>query len=164
MGVLTDYFRAADAADVVRAMRTEDGDPLVNGEHAVFEGVEAKGVDAPIVLGALIAAIRQVPWSADLVAETMVWPTTPMPGPDGPAAEDDPWATGPWVSRLDPAVRDTLADALDAALPDTVARWARTEELYGASAEDLLPVAQSLVTLARRARDDDQQLYCWVCL
>lgn len=164
MGVLTDYFRAADEAAVVRAMQAEDGGPLVNGERLVFDGVKAKSVDTTVVLGALIAAIRQMPWNVDLVDETMVWPTTPPPGSEGPTDEDDPWASGPWVSRLDPAVRDTLADVRDAELPEAVAQWVRAEDLHGASAADLLPLARSLVALARRARDDDQQLYCWVCL
>lgn len=164
MGVLTDYFRAGDTAAVTAAMESTEGCPLVNGGRSGFDGVEAKGVDSTIVLGQLIAAVAQVPWTPDLVRETMVWPTTPPPGPEGPADEDDPWATGPWVSRLDAAARDALAEANDSDLPRVAATWAQAEELAGATAEDMLPLAEGLIGLARRARDADEQLYCWVCL
>lgn len=163
MGVLTDYFRAADVVSVVQALERTDGGPLVGGQHSTFDGVEAKGIDPGVVLGMLIAAIKQVPWSVDLVAEATVWPTTPPPGPEGPEAEDD-WATGPWVSELDAAVRDALAGVHDADVPKLVAEWIQAEELHGAHAEDIQPLAEQLIQLARRARDADEQIYCWMCL
>ncbi|MEU9719529.1 hypothetical protein [Streptomyces sp. NPDC047976] len=44
----------------------------------------------PLVLWAmLIAAIRQVQWRVDLVKDTTVRPTSPVPRPDGPVDEDD---------------------------------------------------------------------------
>lgn len=91
MGVLTDYFRAADSASVVRVLEQTDGGSPLFAEPAVFDGVEAKGVDLSVVLAQLIAAIRQVEWRADLVKETTVWPSSPAPvGPISPADEDDP--------------------------------------------------------------------------
>jgi hypothetical protein len=164
MGVLTDYFRAADTASVVRALRRADGGPLVGVKRASFDGVDAKGVDSQVVLGTLIAAVRQEPWRTGLVEETMVWPTTPVPGAEGPA-EDDPWATGPWVSKLDSAVRDTLAGAPDADLPRIAAEWTRNaEELRGAAVDDMRALAADLIQLARRARTAREDLYCWTCL
>jgi hypothetical protein len=163
MGVLIDYFCAADAASVVRLLeRTDGGSPLY--AQPGFDGVEAKGVDPTVVLGMLVAAIRQVPWEVDLVDDTPVWPTCPLPGPDDPASEDNPWMTGPWVTELRPEVRDTLAEVRDADLPTVVVQWARAEELYGARPDDLRPVAEDLVRLARRAREVGEQLYCWACL
>lgn len=164
MGVLTDYFRAADTALVVQALERTDGGPLVGGVDPAFDGVDAKGVDSAVVLGQLIAAIRQVPWGVDLVKETVVWPITPAPGPQGPEDEDDPWATGPWVTALDNTVRDALAGTDDQDVVRVVAEWARAEELAGASVEDLRPLAEELIRLARRAHDHGEQLYCWVCL
>ncbi|MFI2203186.1 hypothetical protein ACH47Z_20840 [Streptomyces sp. NPDC020192] len=164
MGVLTDYFRAADAAAVVRVLeRTEGGSPVCPGP-GVFDGVEAKRLDPDVVLGELIAAIRRVPWSVDLVTEKSVWPTTPTPGPDGPASDEDPWATGPWVTELGTGARDTLAGIPDAEVPAAVARWVECEELRGTRAEDVRPLAEELIRLARRASDAGERLYCWICL
>lgn len=164
MGVLTDYFRAADAGAVIAAMDGRDGGPLVAVPQPAFDGVDAKGVDSGVVLGELIAIIRSVPWRVDLVDQTVVWPTTPAPGPAGPTGDDDPWATGPWVTELADAVRDTLAAVPDAEVPKLAEQWAHSEELEGALPEHLQPLAQALIELARRARDAEQRLYCWTSL
>jgi hypothetical protein len=133
-------------------------------EPPVFDGLDAKGVDPRVVLGRLIAAIDQVPWAVDLVGETVVWPTSPAPGPGGPDDLDDPWVMGPWVTELDPGVRDALAGLDDAEVPPVAARWVQAEELRGARAEDMRPMVEELVGLARRAREADEQLYCWICV
>lgn len=164
MGVLTDYFRAADGVSVVQALERTDGGPLVGVEHSTFDGVEAKGIDPCVVLGMLIAAIKQVPWSVDLVADATVWPTTPPPGPDSREDEDDPWVTGPWVTELNAAVRDALAGVHDADVSKLVAEWIQAEGFRGAQVEDVQPLAEELIQLARRARDADEQIYCWMCL
>ncbi|GHF85793.1 hypothetical protein GCM10018790_74110 [Kitasatospora xanthocidica] len=166
MGVLTDYFRAPDAAAVVRALElTGGGRPdFDGGSGAGFDGVEAKRVDPYVVLGRLVAAIREEAWLPDVVPEKPVWPATPPPGPDGPQDEDDPWATGPWVTELGTTARDTLAGVPDERLPEVVAQWALAEEWDGANASDLLPLAEELIDLARRARAAGEQLYCWICL
>ncbi|MGA5818418.1 hypothetical protein ACPC54_11225 [Kitasatospora sp. NPDC094028] len=158
MGVLTDYFRAPDAAAVVRELE------LTEGGRPVFDGVEAKGIDPGVVLGRLVAALRQEPWRVDLVADQPIWPTTPPPGPDSRPDDDDPWSTGPWVTELDAATRDTLAAATGPRLAAAVEEWARAEELYGAHPSDLLPLAQEFTALARRARAAGERLYCWICL
>ncbi|MFJ1702638.1 hypothetical protein [Kitasatospora sp. NPDC088346] len=169
MGVLTDYFRAADAATVVeRLERTDAGPPVglprAGAGDAAVDGVEAKGVDPTVVLGRLVAAIRRIPWDTDLVKDRAVWPAVPQPGPQGPQGEDDPWATGPWVFELDTAVRDCLAAVDDTDVPAIVGRWAQAEEFHGAPAEALRPTAEALIGLARRARAAGDRLYCWVCL
>ncbi|GAA3785388.1 hypothetical protein [Streptomyces chiangmaiensis] len=164
MGVLTDYFRAGDAASVVQALERTGGGTLVDVQHPVFDGIEAKRVDPVVTLGMLIAAIKKVPWDVDLVNETTIWPTTQSPGPDGPADENDPWVTGPWVSELGTVVRDTLAGVHDGELASVVGRWVQAEELRPACVEDMTPLAEELVQLARRAREADEQLYCWSSL
>ncbi|GAA3495631.1 hypothetical protein GCM10019016_027310 [Streptomyces prasinosporus] len=164
MGVLTDYFRAPNAAAPVRTPEdTEGGSPLF-AEPPPFEGVDAKGLDPAVVLGQLIAAIRRTEWRVDLVDGTTVWPTSPAPGPEGPGTEDDLWATGPWVSELPPLVRDTLAGVPDSEIPAVVARRVQAEELQGVSAESMQPLAAELFRLAGRAREADEQLYCWTSL
>ncbi|GAA3478225.1 hypothetical protein [Streptomyces yanii] len=165
MGVLTDYFRAADAASVVQALeQTDGGSPLVGPECPVFDGVEAKRVDPAVILAKLIAAVQQIPWRVDLVEETTVWPASPAPGSDNLEDEDNPWVTGPWVSELHPLARDTLAAVGDSEVPTIVARWVQAEELRGTRVEDLQPLAEELILLARRAREAGEQLYCWMSL
>jgi hypothetical protein len=164
MGVLTDYFRAPDAASVVRVLeRTGGGSPLT-ARPAAFDGVEAKRLDPVVVFATLVAAVRGVPWQADLVEEATIWPASPSPGPEGPADEDDPWATGPWVMELRADVRDTLAGVADADIPEAVARWVQAEELDGVSAEAVRPPAEEFVRLARAARESGERLYCWMSL
>ncbi|MEU4522602.1 hypothetical protein AB0F52_28300 [Amycolatopsis sp. NPDC024027] len=91
-----DYFRAPDA-DAVRQVMDAGG-----GRTAVGDGIEAKGVDPTVVLGMMIAAIQQVPWNPDLVADSLVWPA---------GREQDPDYDGPWVSELNTSTRDVLAQA-----------------------------------------------------
>ncbi|MFI2505667.1 hypothetical protein [Streptomyces sp. NPDC018972] len=164
MGVLTDYFRAPNAAAVVQSLEETDGGSPLFAEPPLFDGVDAKGVDPAVVLGQLIAAVRRTEWRVDLVEQTTVWPTSPAPGPEGLESEDDPWATGPWVSELPSLVRDTLAGVPDSEVPAVVARWVQAEELQGASAENVQPLAEELFLLAGRARDADERLYCWMSL
>lgn len=164
MGVLTDYFRAADAASVVRELERRDGGPLLGAGDPAFDGVEAKWMDPHVVLGGLVAAIRRVPWSVGLVGAVTVWPTTPPPGADGPADDDDPWVTGPWVSELSVEVRDTLAVVEDAEPSDVADGWMRAEELADFDAAHVPPLVGALVRLSRRARAADERLYCWTCL
>ncbi|MFD8701204.1 hypothetical protein ACFV1W_01095 [Kitasatospora sp. NPDC059648] len=166
MGVLTDYFRAPGAAAVVRALELTEGSRPGFGEvsDGAFDGVMAKGVDPAVLLGQFVAAIRAEPWRADLVGQKPVWPTTAPPGRDGPWDEDDPWASGPWVVELDDAARDALAEARDDRIPAAVARWAEAEEWGGADPAQLLPLAEGLIALARRARTAGERLYCWICL
>jgi hypothetical protein len=57
MGVLFDYFRAANAETAVRAMDRMAG-PLIGTD--AFDGVETK-IDPRVQLGKLVAFIRQFP-------------------------------------------------------------------------------------------------------
>lgn len=150
MGVLIDYFRAVDAAAVVDVLNRTTGDSPIDAP-AALDGVEAKGIDPVVALGQLVAAARRAPWTVGTVRDTLVWPSEP----DG---------DGPWVCELDDETRDTLAAVPDADLPRLAEWWAGIEELRGATADDLLPLLVGLVGLARRARDDEERLYCWMCL
>jgi hypothetical protein len=148
---LFDYFRAPGADAVQRAMDvTDECSPM--GE--VFDGVEAKGVDPAVVLGMLIAAVRQVPWRPDLVGEKLVWP---------PGGEPDPGHEGPWVTELNALARDALAEADD--LPRVAREWARIEELGGrVGVAEAQAFIKTMVGLARRAREADELLFCWMSL
>jgi hypothetical protein len=120
----------------------------------VFDGIEAKGVDPAVVLGMMIAAIQQVPWSPDLVRESLVWPA---------GGEPDPDHEGPWVSELTTSARDALAQARE--LPRVAREWAGIEELGGhLDVADAQAFIETMAGLARRAREADELLFCWMSL
>jgi hypothetical protein len=162
MGVFCDYFRASDADYAMLA--------IVSGpQNTDFNTVEAKGVDPFVMLGKLVAFIRSTPWSPNTVAARTIWPP-PKTKPTSQGAFDrlsqnSPWRTGPWLEELSVQTRDTLALADDARLPELAEQWAKIEE-FGrlVDARDLLPLIRELVDLARKARDNGEQLYCWSML
>lgn len=164
MGVMIDYFRAANAERAVRAMNLPSGRP-----GAEFDGVETKGIDPYVMLGQLVVFIREVPWEPDIISSKTLWPP-PDTKPSGEQAyrelpEDSPWRTGPWLEELGVQVRETLASVDDARMPDLAAQWAGIEEFRGLLAiDDALPLTRDLIALARRARESGDQLYCWSCL
>lgn len=153
MGVLTDYFRAADreAARVLLAER-EHG-PLVPapGLPAV-DGVEARGVDAYVVLAALVAA---VPGAGPHGEPVLVRPDE---------TDHEALAEGPWTTELDDLVRDALATVDESDATGVAQRWSTAEELGGATADDLRPLVLDLAGLARRAAAAGDRLYCWMSL
>ncbi len=167
MGIVHDYFRAADTKAALQAMELPAG-PL--SSQGAFDGVAAKGVDPYDVLGQLIALIRRVPtWAPNLVqAIDISPPPETKPGSaeeyDG-LPEDSPWKTGPWLIELNGSVRDALATVDDARVSDLAARWAQIEELGGVlTADDARALIGDLVGLARRTRESRNRLYCWTCL
>ena len=156
MGLLTDYFRAADQ-DAARALGSrEDAGPLtpVPGAGpgtATVDGVEAKGIEPVVVLGSLISAITGEDHDED---PALVWPDE-----ESAAASD-----GPWVVELPASTRDALASLDDERAPGVAERWATAEELAGATGDDLHPFVTDLTALARRVVAADEQLYCWMSL
>jgi len=188
MGVLTDFLRAADSAVVVRAMdeehrrnlferglldeefeesEGEDADPSYLGEGLrVVDGIAATGMHRPGVLPELIAAIKNVPMSPDLVKDAMVWPYGPAPDPYEVRDDDSPWTSGPWVTQFDVDVRDTLATVSDTDIAAVAARWGGTDTMreFGAAADVLQDIVTRLVGFAREAKADDEQLFRSVSL
>ena len=159
MGVLYDYFRAADGATVAKLMEATDGGPLLrDGHDPAADVVDAKGMDPTVILGKLVSLALGAPWTANLVEDELVWP------PD--AGEDEEYE-GPWVVVLGNRARDALDEIADDRLPELATTWSRIEEMstYGDVGPDtMLPVLTALVGLARRARRADDRLYCWICL
>src|SRR5436189_583733 len=103
MGILTDYFRAADEQDALRA-NDFPGGPLQGADP--FDGIEAKGIEPLVVLAKLVALIRGTEWSPALVDARQVSP-------------EDPEA-GSGILELDTRLRDDLA-ALPADRMDSLA-------------------------------------------
>jgi hypothetical protein len=155
VGVLTDYFRAADR-DAARALIAErEFVPLADTPGlAPVDGVEAKGIDPFVVLPALVAAVPGAPAESDGDAP-LVWPD---------ADDQEALAEGPWVVELSEEARDVLASLAPQDAGPVADRWATADELDGSTGEDLLPFVVDLAALARRAADAGDRLYCWTCL
>jgi hypothetical protein len=166
VGVLTDYFRAPDAATVLRIKDVLDG-PLSAG--AGLDGVQEKGIAPRVVLGKLVAFIHGVPWGTELVLCTLLRPpaeTAPTSAAQYDALpENSPWRTRPWLEELGLSVRETLARLDDTRIPGLAVEWAQIEEFGGwAEAGELQTLIGDLVALTRRAREVGDQRYCWTCL
>jgi hypothetical protein len=159
MGMLYDYFRAADVPAVIRLMERSDCGPVaVSGTAQLVDAVDAKGIDPHVVLGKLVSFILNVPWAVDLVETRLVWPA----GSDADADYE-----GPWTVAIGDRARDALAGIPDAEVPELAARWVRIEELSGfgeLSPDALVSVLTVLIALARRASAADEHLYCWMSL
>ncbi len=87
-----------------------------------------------------------------------------IPGPELLTREDGDVC----VIELDVLVRDTLADATDAALSDVAFIWVNTGEFLDGrdtwfEADEARPAMDELAALARRARIVGQMLYCMIC-
>ncbi|WP_067816315.1 hypothetical protein [Actinomadura kijaniata] len=165
MGVLFEYFRAADRGAAL-VLLGPDGDPPSAPSATTADALRAEGIDSTVMLGQLVALVREVPWDSDLVRVDLVWPESEPDAADaGDLAEDSPWNSGVTVEELDDGLRDDLAAVPDAELPALAGRWARierTDELTDdADPEALAALLAQLVGLARRARDDGDHLYSW---
>ena len=158
VGLLVDYFRAPDAAAAAAVDDPEWAGPLFpRGFAEPFDRVEAKGIDPSVALGKLVGLVQGVPWSLDLVEETLVRPTAEE-------AEADPPESA--VIQLGDGVRDVLASVTAERVPDLAARWATIEEFSGSSsgqgdADYLAEVLSGLAALSRRAQAAGEHLYCW---
>ncbi|WP_164904107.1 hypothetical protein [Nonomuraea polychroma] len=137
----------------------------------MFDVVETKWIDPSGALGDLVAVIKGVPYSGDLVETVTLYPP-----PEGePKTEDEwlalpedsPYREGPEIDELSVSARDMLAEVDDARLPEVAQRWAESQgwtvEPLSSSHEgdDVLELVKEFVALARRAKERDQLLYCW---
>jgi hypothetical protein len=105
----------------------------------------------------------------DTVAATLGTLESIMTGCSYDAVTDQPRHCHPITDASQEAfvvtVTDTMRDALahaDAGHLSAAARaWARTDELRGVAAQDLLKLLEAFAALARRAVEHGQRLYCW---
>ncbi|MFE3451962.1 hypothetical protein ACFXJ8_23875 [Nonomuraea sp. NPDC059194] len=156
-----DYYRAADRQ---AAMVDPDKGRAVPG--ATFDAVDAKGVDPQVILGQLIALIRDVPHDLDLMRTVTLYPP-PEGAPKSPEEwealpEDSPYMEGPCIEELPADVRDTLADVSEDRFAELAERW--KQEFFPPPDDDYLTtLIAELRDLARRAQVEDQTIYCWMC-
>ncbi|GAA3569415.1 hypothetical protein GCM10022419_057890 [Nonomuraea rosea] len=162
MGVFYDYFRAADRhaavakPDYPRAVEK----PLLG--IPAFDAVETKWLAPWGSLADLIALIRNVPCTHDLVQTVDLYP----PPEDAPKTdeewdalpEDSPYFAGPGIEELSADVRDSLADVPDERLIELGRQWAADDD---SDPRQLSRLIAELRDLARRARSEEQLLYCW---
>ena len=151
MGVLYDYFRAADASTVAVYMEASRGGSPVTSR--AVDGVDAKGIEPVVTVGKLVASILDVPWHPGLVDTDEIWPM-----------DNDEDGEGPVVLSLADDVRDVLAGIDDPRLPQLATRWSQIDEVARSDPDFIRSVLTDLVGLARRAATAGDHLYCWVSL
>jgi hypothetical protein len=148
VGVLFDYFRAPDASTAAAVLERLGGprDP-----EAPLDAVAGKGFEPAVMLRKLQSLLTGVPYDQLPEAEVEL---LAMEGEDGP-----------WIVQLSEELRDALADAQPSRLPAVAEQWVRTEEFWEQPpAAEVLPFLGEVTALARRARQADERLYCWICL
>lgn len=170
MGNAYEYYRAADrqAAVIMPEQPRAVDDPPPG--RPVFDAVETKWISPWEALAQLVALVRDVPPTGDLVRTVVLYPP-PQGAPQtdeewGALAEDSPYFIGPGIEELPVDVRDTLADVPDERLVELGERWAESDEdsMFGAEPAHLAELIAELRGLARRARDEGQLIYCWSSL
>ncbi|MEV7684952.1 hypothetical protein ACFW1F_15930 [Streptomyces bungoensis] len=163
MGVLYDYFHAADRATAVdRAIGPGGGGPAARSlDEAGADWFDAKGMDPNVVLGKLVGFAQGIPFGS--VAEPeMVWPD-PVAWPYGrqaPPGVSSPWEAGLVLQELPDGWRDTLAAVDEEALPMLALQWYDIEEVRFADFLDAQAAVRLFVGLARRAGAAGGSLYC----
>lgn len=167
MGVLTDYFRAPDAAAVEHVMREDTVSPI--DRDPGYDGVALKGVDDVVLLGKLVTAITGTEWAPGLTGSVPIYPPADT-RPDGAGGwaelpADSPWVTGPWVSEIADHTRHVLASMDLERIASVAAYWARADEFGGSlDQETAEQMIGDLRALAQRATQAYEHLYCWKSL
>ena len=153
MGVLYDYYRAADD-EAGRALGAVVGGPVPGGCPHV---VETKGIDVEVRLARLYFEVAGEPWRYDESLARQVLPDEPI-GPDN-------WDQ-PTVHRLADEVRDRLASVPDRRRDAVAAWWAGTEEfvLDRADPAAVASLCLDLLALCREAAAAGDPVYVWSCL
>lgn len=166
---MNEYYRAADRE---AALMDPERPRIIDGpgEAPMFDAVDAgAGITPENEFCQLIALVLGEPYSTDLVGLTYLYPP-PEGAPRSPEEADalpegSPYLEGPGIAEFAVRVRDALAAVEDDRLPALAARWSEIEEfqVYGDTGpQDLLPLIKEFVGLARRAKEHDQRLYCWM--
>ncbi|MEV0144922.1 MULTISPECIES: hypothetical protein [unclassified Nonomuraea] len=164
MSAMHDYYRAPDRATATwrpNELRAS-AEPLPDAP--AFDVVETKWIDPTGCLGDLVAVIKGVPHSNDLVETVTLYP----PPERGPKTEDEwlalpedsPYREGPVIEELSVNARDALAEVDDARLPEVARQWMK-EHPSSLDGDHVLDLVKEFVALARRAKVRDQSLYCW---
>jgi hypothetical protein len=145
MGVLCDYFAAADDLSAARVL---SGGPADAG----MRRVDGTGILPPVQTGTLEAL---------LTGETH--DTRNSSSDDHVVGDKDDGEQV--VFRLPSSLVDVLSAASPRQLREVAEPWAATEEFWGeADPEHLAEFLDELAALARDARKNGEGLYCWICV
>ncbi|MFF5211012.1 hypothetical protein [Streptosporangium sp. NPDC000396] len=164
-----EYYRAANRE--VAIMQPKHSRVIADPSRGVpkFDAVETQWIDPHVILGQLVAFLGDVDFSLDLVDTVTLYPSpegAPQSDEEWDALpEDSPYLDGPGINELSVNVRDILAGADNSRLPAAAEQWAKIEEFSSSSPVDmeyLLSLTEDLVGLARRAKENNQMLYCWI--
>lgn len=144
MGLITDYFIAGSDTEAARFL---DG-----GVHAAGLDQDdlhmAKGVDPFVMLGALEAALTDLPY-AEISGDR-----TPPVGMGGSGESG--------IVRVRGTLTAALADLAPGRVPEVAESWAGTEEFGPDADEDAVAeFLRSMSGLARRAVVQGREMYCW---
>ena len=149
MGVLFDYFRAPDTSNAAAVLERVGGPTTPDPDAPVLDAVAGKGFEPEVMMVTLQSLLTGIPYEELPDGELLA-----MEGEDGP-----------WILQLSEELRDALADAQPSRLSAVAEQWVRTEEFWDqATATEVLPFLDEVTALARRARQADKRLYCWMCL
>ncbi len=162
MGVFYEYYRAVDREAAL--VEPEHSRVVADPQRGVFEfdAVETKWIDPWVVMVKLANLLRNGGRRLRYIDTVSLYP---RPEDIGQEAYEE-W-DGPTIMELPVIMRDMLADAKDSRLPMAAKEWAKIEEFSDFTSVDMewmLSLVQDLVGLARRARENDQLLYCWSIL
>ncbi|MEC3920346.1 hypothetical protein [Nocardia sp. CDC160] len=149
MTSLYEYFAAPDDLAAAATVRSD----------AVSLGLPSlgliTGIDPAVQIGRVESLLRRIDFDEVLSQPRWCELLTSI----GPNA-------GPWVVTVTDTLLQSLAEAGQSELERTAALWARSHEF---SCNDILCLAESLATflfdlaaLARTARTESRQLYCWM--
>lgn len=165
MSAMCDYYRAPDRATAtLRPTTVRDSSKPLRGAP-VFDVVDVTWVDPSGSLGSLVAAIKNVPYSDDLVETVTLYPL-----PEGEPQTDEEWLAlpegspyldGPQIDELPASARDALAEVDDSRLLEAARHWTMDPLCPFSDGDDVLDLVEELVALARRAKESDELLYCW---
>ncbi|MFI7419326.1 hypothetical protein [Nonomuraea sp. NPDC049684] len=165
MSAMHDYYRAPNRATATWRPSELRAPAKPLSDAPAFDVVETKWIDPTGSLGELVAVIKGVPYSNDLVETVTLFP----PSEGAPKTEDEwlalpedsPYREGPEIDELSVSVRDALAEVDDDRLPEIAQRWMKEDVSSFHDGDYVLDLVKEFVALARRAKESDELLYCW---
>jgi hypothetical protein len=167
VGASYEYYRAADRDAAL--VNPETPRVIEPGVTRGFDAVDAGKIDPESEFCDLVALALGAPRSQGLLGLTYLYPPpegAPRSLEEADALpEDSPYLIGPGIAEFAVHIRDALAGIEDERLPTLAVQWSETEQFTryrGVDPQDLLPLIEDFVGLARRAKDNDQMLYCWM--
>ncbi|OIK06092.1 hypothetical protein [Streptomyces monashensis] len=169
MGVLCDYFAAADRPTAVDWAIGPGGDWQAEGrslDEAGADWIDMKNIDPHVALGQLVAFAEGRPYDVRAAGPRLLWPDARVWPPERPAAPgaESPWESGLQLTELPDSWRDRLAAVEEEHVPMLALQWYDVEEVDFTDFPDCEDRVRAFAGLARRARDTGAHLYCRCCL